>query len=592
MEVISRKDLDFLLYDWLKIDSLTQEPYFADQDPADWKAFLDLAETLSVKEFLPTLKPSDRIEPALVDGQVITEPSLKAAVEKWFNAGMHLASVSGDHGGMGLPFTLACASMAELMAANVTGASFPMLTVANARVITSFGTPAQIRAFAAPQYEGRAFGTMCLSEPDTGSSLGDIITRALPDGEDDLGPRYRLRGNKMWISAGDQDISGDIIHLVLAKVPKSDGSLPGGSEGISLFLVPKYLPESHGGGRNDVTVQGLNHKMGNRGTPNCLMGFGEAEGALGWLLGREGQGLRIMFQMMNDARINVGLSGAALAYRGLILSTDYAAQRRQGRLQTDKSAPRPVVLNEHPDIRRMILAQRAIAEGALALCLKSALLADLADHAEDEATRTESAALLGLLTPVTKSWPSEEASTSLSHAIQIHGGYGYTRDFDVEQLWRDNRLNPIHEGTTGIQGIDLLGRKILNEGGGRLKSFLTRLRQDAQGTAFAPEAKALCQAADQIEGLVDRLLATGKTGEALGNATGFLQAFGHLVLGWVWLDLARSAQGTPLEQTKAATCRYFFAAEMPRIPAMLALLDQAPAFLANLDPALFQPEVS
>ena len=493
MAVISRSDIDFLLHDWLDAGRLAQLPRFAGQDREDWGRYLDLAHAMAEREFLPCWKTSDRQEPWMENGEVRVEPALAAAVRLWLEAGLHLADVAPEEGGMGLPFTVATAGMAGLMAANVAGSAFVMLSCANARLICAFGTPAQVAAFARPQHAGRALGTMCLSEPEAGSSLGDITTRARAAGRDDLGARYRISGAKMWISAGDQDITGQIVHLVLAKVVREDGTLPEGSRGISLFMVPKILPD---GSRNDISVTGLNHKMGYRGTPNCAMAFGEREGATGWLVGQEGQGLAQMFQMMNEARINVGLSGAAMACRGHFLSTAYACERRQGRAQGRKGQGRPVPIVAHPDIRRMLLAQRAIAEGALALCLKSAMLADLSHAAQTQAERDSAAEMLALLTPVTKSWPSEQGLAALSMGIQIHGGYGYTRDFDLEQLYRDSRLNPIHEGTTGIQALDLLGRKVLGDGGAAFGRFLALVRREAKGEGFAEEAATLSRTAD------------------------------------------------------------------------------------------------
>src|SRR5277367_6074097 len=289
------------------------------------------------------------------------------------------------------------------------------------------------------------------------------MTRAVQDGDDVLGPRYRLTGNKMWISSGDHDITDNIIHLVLAKIPGDDGKLPPGTGGITLFIVPKLLPD---GTRNDVRVAGLNHKMGYRGIPNCLLNFGEAGGAVGWRLGAAGQGLAIMFHMMNEARIFVGLGAAALAARGYRQSLDYARERLQGRPASakDPAQPqRPII--EHADVKRMLLAQKAFSEGALSLILYCAMLMDRSKIQKDEAERASLESYIGLLTPVAKSWPAEFGLAANDFAIQIHGGYGYTRDFDVEQVYRDNRLNPIHEGTHGIQAIDLLGRKILRDNG-------------------------------------------------------------------------------------------------------------------------------
>lgn len=570
-----RREIDFLLYDWLRAETLLQSDAFPDQDRVDWESFLDLSDAISWNEFQPCYKQSDRDEPVLENGQVRIQADLKRAVRTYLEAGLHLATVAPANGGMGFPFAVASAAMAGLMAANVSGSGFVMLSIANARVIADFGTDAQVAAFAQPQFSGQALGTMCLSEPDIGSSLGDVTTRALPEGEDDLGPRYRIFGRKMWISGGDHDVTGNIVHLVLGKVVQPDGRTRPGPKGTSLFIVPKYLPGF--AAPNDVAVAGLNHKMGYRGLSNCLLNFGEAGGAIGWRLGPEGDGLRIMFQMMNEARTNVGLSGAAMACRGYMLSRSYATERIQGRPVDEKQVEKPVAILRHPDVRRMLLIQKTIAEGALALCLKSAMLCDLLRTTEgDAAAHARIGALLGLLTPVIKSWPSEQGLVALHHAIQIHGGYGYTRDFDVEQLYRDSRLNPIHEGTTGIQAIDLLGRKILGDGGAAFAGFIAEVRRTvAQAAAFPNEAQALAGLCDLFEGLVEDILARNAPADALSNATAFLEGFGHMVLAWIWLDLARAAQGAAdpaMAEEKRWACRFFYAAEVPKIPGMLALL--------------------
>ena len=441
-----------------------------------------------------------------------------------------------------------------------------MLTTANARLIAAFGTAAQIERFARPQIEGRWFGTMCLSEPQAGSSLGDIRARATADGEDEYGVRYRLVGNKMWISGGDQDASENIVHLVLAKIMADDGSLPAGSKGISLFIVPKLLPD---GSRNDLAVAGLNHKMGFRGTANCLLNFGEREGAIGWRVGGEGQGLAQMFMMMNEARISVGMGAAALACRGYRQSSLYARERTQGRIVGVKGGA-PVPILAHPDVRRMLLQQKVYAEGALALCLYCAALVDRADE--------DSEALLALLTPVAKTWPSEFGLIANDLAIQVHGGYGYTRDFDVEQLWRDNRLNPIHEGTTGIQGIDLLGRKILASDGRSLALLRERIAATARRaegeTGWKSPASALLAFWDEVDETVTGLRAVGGS-EAFDDATLFLRAFGHGVIAWLWLDQAlcgRSLTDRRLGEGLAYAARFFFQSELPQAHTWLAIV--------------------
>ena len=596
MEVIRRADLDFLLFEWLNVEGLARLDRFSGQTAADYRAILDLAERVALKEFLPAFKIGDAEEPRLTeDGRVLVQPRIASAVRAFFDAGLHLATVDAENGGLQLPVTVATAVMANVMAANIAASGFPLLSIGNARVLTNFGTPAQIEAFAVPQFEGHALGTMCISEPDAGSSVGDVTTRADPDGDDALGRCYRLRGRKMWISSGGQDVVGNTIHLVLAKIPGPDGRLPPGVKGTSLFVVPAVLPEALGGVRNDVIVAGLNHKMGYRGIPNCVLNFGEgSEGALGWLIGEAGEGMRIMFQMMNEARINVGLGAAALAYRGYLQSRAYAAERRQGRRLGSKNESPPVPILEHSDVRRMVLAQKAIAEGALALCLYSAKLVDLSEYGGDETERARAKALLDLLTPVTKTWPSEMGLVANQLAIQIHGGYGYTRDYDVEQIFRDNRLNPIHEGTTGIQALDLLGRKMLSDGLRSLDVFMATIRETTVAAAriegLKPYAKILRGHADGIEAFLREETRSGNLARALGNATPFLFAFGHLVVGWLWLDMARTAADANNDHIvgrgKRIACQYFYEYEMPMIDAWLAPLRNRIDLTARIDESL------
>jgi len=574
----SRRDIDFLLFDWLDLGRRADRETIA--------AFLDLSERLAADQFLPHYKLADAQEPFLdASGQVHILPAIGEALRHYADLGFFSAGFHEELGGLGLPFLACAASFACFSAANIATSAYPMLTVANARLIATFGNQAQIDQFARPEIEGKWFGTMCLSEPQAGSSLADIRTRALPDGDDGSGSRFRLSGNKMWISGGDQDASENIVHLVLAKIQNDDGSLPEGTAGISLFIVPKVLPD---GSRNDIAVAGLNHKMGYRGTANCLLNFGEDGGAVGWLVGQPGEGLRQMFQMMNEARGCVGLGAAALGYRGYRLSSRYARERLQGRLPGQRSGQQVAII-EHPDVRRMLLTQKAYAEGALALCL---YCADLVDQDED----AEKAALLGLLTPVAKTWPSEYGLAANDIAIQIHGGYGYTRDFDVEQLWRDNRLNPIHEGTTGIQAMDLLNRKILRDGsgmevlGGRVGDTCRRANAVV---ALAPHAASLLEAWGRIGRTIDVLRKADQT-RISDNATPFLWAFGHFVMAWVWLEQAIAACGLAAEgeearafvEGKLLACRYFFECELPKQEAWLAFVTSLSDVAASAPPEL------
>ena len=580
--LIRQAELDFWLWDWLGLDRLLELEPYAGHDRETIEAVLALSAELAEDLFLPHYKLADSNEPKLESGNVRVLPALAEALRSYAALGMFGAGFASALGGMQLPGLVAAASMAQFMAANIATSGYVMLTVANARLIATFGTSAQIDTFARPQIAGEKFGTMCLSEPQAGSSLADISTRAEREGDDELGRRYRLFGNKMWISGGDQDITHDIIHLVLAKVPGPDGQLPFGTKGISLFIVPKWLPGTVE--RNDIVVAGLNHKMGYRGTANCLINLGEGRhlpgnraGAVGYLVGSEGEGLTQMFQMMNEARINVGLGAAAIAYRGYRLSVEYARDRLQGRpLALAKGvAVKPIALIEHPDVKAMLLAQRVYAEGALALVLYCARLSDL------ESIDADAAELLALLTPVAKTWPSEWGLVANDLAIQVHGGYGYTRDFDVEQLYRDNRLNPIHEGATGIQALDLLGRKLLRGSGLALDLFGSRVAETCDRSlpfpGLAGFAAALCVTMDRMRQTLAALATCAEPGRNLANATPFLRGFGHLVVGWLWLDqtvrLEEMARNDDFARGKLRACRFFFEAELPKTTAWFAFVE-------------------
>jgi len=467
------------------------------------------------------------------------------------------------------------------------------------------GTPLQKEVFARNEFAGRFSGTMCLSEPQAGSSLSDIATRAVPDegpsvaadgatpwNQDPLGPRYRLTGNKMWISAGEHELTENIIHLVLAKIPGPDGKPVPGTRGISLFIVPKKLVDTQGhltGERNDVALAGLNHKCGWRGTTNTLLNFGEgkypvlgAAGAIGYLVGEPGQGLSCMFHMMNEARIGIGMAATMLGMAGYQASLDYAKNRPQGRPMGPAgkdSAKAQIRIIEHADVKRMLLAQKVWCEGSLALQLYCARLVD-EQHTGPVQAADEARLLLEVLTPIAKSWPSEWCLEANSLAIQIHGGYGYTRDFPVEQYWRDNRLNMIHEGTHGIQALDLLGRKVLMENGAGLALLADRIGNTIDRARRHPE---LAEFADQLEqalqqvGVATRAAwSTGQPTEALANAVPYMQAFGHTVLAWVWLDVALATLGATTSDManrgRLLAARFFFHYELPKIDAWLKVV--------------------
>jgi butyryl-CoA dehydrogenase len=644
-----RQTLEFLLYEWLDAEALNHRPRFADHSRETFDAVLDTCERIAREKYAPFNRTVDTEEPRFDGERVILPQATHEAQKAYAASGMLAAAQDYEIGGMQLPYTVEAAANSFFAMASVSIGS-GMLTSKNANLLMVHGTPAQQQAFAKHEFSGRFSGTMCLSEPQAGSSLSDIVTRAVPDdgpsvaadgaipwSQDPLGPRYRLKGNKMWISAGEHELTENIIHLVLAKIPDENGKLIAGTRGISLFIVPKWLvdsplsptlspegrgillplPPGEGRGegvsehiqhrqRNDVALAGLNHKCGWRGTTNTLLNFGEgkypvrgASGAIGYLVGRPGEGLRCMFHMMNEARIGIGMAATMLGMAGYQASLDYAKNRPQGRPmgQAGKDVKQPQIpIIEHADVKRMLLAQKAYCEGGLALELYCARLVD-EQHTGSPEHADEARLLLEVLTPIAKSWPSEWCLEANSLAIQIHGGYGYTRDFPVEQYWRDNRLNMIHEGTHGIQAMDLLARKVRMEDGrglvllfDRMEATMARARRHPE---LAAHAEQLDQALRQVADATATAWATGEPTEALANAVPYMQAFGHTVLAWIWLDVALAAlaadgaESGMAKQGRLLAARFFFHYELPKIGAWLQVVQARDMTCAQFPPEAF-----
>ncbi len=603
-----RQTLNFLLNDWLTVSTLTQRPRFADHNAESFAAVLDTCERIAKEKFAPFNRVVDEQEPRSEiqpDGSlsVVLPQATHDARKAYAESGMLAAAQDYALGGMQLPYTVEAAANALFAMASVSIGS-NLLTTGNANAILVHGTQLQKDVFAANEFNGRWSGTMCLSEPQAGSSLSDITTRAEPDGAafetEPLGPRYRLRGNKMWISSGEHDLTENIIHLVLAKIPDENGKLVAGTRGISLFIVPKKLVNAQGeltGVRNDVSLAGLNHKCGWRGTTNTLLNFGEGQfkvggqaGAIGYLIGKPGEGLKCMFHMMNEARIGIGMAATMLGMAGYEASLNYAKQRPQGRAMTvagkDATSPQTPII-EHADVKRMLLAQKSYAEGSFALALYCAKLVD-EQHTGEPESAARAALLLEMLTPIAKSWPSEWCLEANSLAIQVLGGYGYTRDYPVEQYWRDNRLNMIHEGTHGIQALDLLARKVTMQSGAGLKALASVMLATAQRASAVPDlaahAKALQQAVQAIATATQAAWADGNPQTALPNAVPYMQAFGHVVLSWVWLDVAITAQALPdsaFKKGKLAAGDFFFNYELPKIGAWLQVVSRKDMTCAN-----------
>jgi len=582
-KIINPQDLAFQLYELHNVEQSLGYDRYSDHSRETFQAALDLALKVAAEEFAPHARLVDEEEPRFENGRVEMRPEVKKALGVLRDTGLMAAGQDYERGGMQLPAAVAQMCVGMLKGANVGTQGYAGLTIAAANLIMVQGSQEQQARFAEPMMAGRFFGTMCLTEPHAGSSLGDLRTRAepQPDGT------YRLFGNKIYISGGDHELSENIIHMVLARLPDA----PLGVKGISLFLVPKILVNEDGslGERNDVALAGLIHKMGYRGTTSTMLNFGEKDGAVGYLVGEANNGLAAMFHMMNEARIGVGLGSVMLGYTGYLHALEYARERRQGRPigEKDPSAPQ-VPLIRHGDIRRMLLAQKAYVEGGLALCLQGAMLVDEKKFATTDDQRNLAAGLLDLLTPVIKSWPSRYCLEANSLAIQVHGGYGYTREYPVEQFYRDNRLNPIHEGTHGIQGIDLLGRKVSMAGGrfyqelmGRLEATIGDARQESRLAESADRLEQAMKAITEATDVINGEKTNGDKEKALANATLYLDAFGQVVVGWLWLRQGLKAitglagkgeQTSAFYEGKIKACEYFARYELPGVVSTAELL--------------------
>jgi alkylation response protein AidB-like acyl-CoA dehydrogenase len=580
--IVNRRDLEFLLYECEQVDRLFELARYAHLDRETVDSMMDSAQSLAEQFYLPVAAKVDAQAPRFAaGGEVVVPQETATALRAYADAGLFAQTFEQTIGGLELPYVVSTAINGLFSAANQSIANYSMLTVAAAHLLAKWGSEQQKTLFLSKLLQGQWLGTMCLSEPQAGSSLADITTRA----ESASDGTWRIRGTKMWISGGEHNISENIVHLVLAKIPGG----PPGVKGISLFIVPKRWVGERGelGDTNNITLVGLNHKMGQRGTTNCLLNFGERGPTRAYLVGEPHQGLRYMFDMMNEARISVGHGAVTSGLVGYLYSLDYASERRQGRLPGHKDATASQVpIIQHPDVKRMLLAQKAAVEGALALIFYCASLVDrkavAAAGAEAEAADLE--LLLQTLTPIAKSWPSEHCLEANKWAIQVLGGAGYTVDHPVERLYRDNRLNHIHEGAYGIQALDLLGRKVRLSGGRGLELLFTRIRATlaiVQHPDLQPWARALTDLIEHWRRATQACVQCPDDTLGLANATAYLDAAGHVVVGWLWLRQANIACGKlasageadrKFYEAKILACRYFFRYVLPGARLMFDLV--------------------
>jgi len=596
--LIDRRDLAFLLYEVLDTGALTGRERFREHSRDTFDAVLDTAERMALERFASHNRAADRYEPRFEDGQVRMLPEVAQAYAAYAGAGFIAASHDYDLGGMQLPETIMAACHGLFTAANPATAAYPFLTAAAANLIRVYGNDWQRRTFLPHMLSGRFSGTMALTEPHAGSSLADIRTSATPTEEG----HYLIRDAKIFISGGEQSITENIVHMVLARIKGA----PAGTRGLSLFILPKFRVDDQGNRleANGVGLAGLIHKLGYRGTTSTALSFGDDGPCHGYLVGEPNRGLSYMFRMMNAARLGVGLGAAAIGYRGYRYSLAYARERLQGRPLSEKSPESPQIpIIGHTDVRRMLLAQKAWCEGALALCLYGARLMDDRHTHPDKGKRREAGALLDLLTPVMKAWPSEYGTRANDLAIQVCGGAGYTREYPVEQCWRDNRLNPIHEGTNGIQALDLLSRKLWARQGYGLQLLIRTMQTDLEAAvsdpcrAWALSLSETLQQAIRVTQQLGRALMAGEAEKALANADCYLRLFGHIVVAWMWLRQANAATtGLVTASTEAGRCfyqgklqaaRYFFHRELPTIAQDLVLLRNEDDTCLNMRPEWF-----
>ena len=582
---LSKRDLHFQLYEVLNTAALPGRGRFAEHSRDIYDDVLALAYNVAEKYFANHTREADLNEPHVVNGKVQLVPGVQAAMNAFRDAGFFSAHHDEELGGLQLPWVVMQAVQAHFQAANMGSSGYPFLTIGNANLQREFASAEQQQKYMLPLVEGRWFGTMALSEPHAGSGLADITTSAAPreDG------KYNISGTKMWISGGEHELSQNIVHLVLARIKGA----PAGVKGISLFIVPRYRVNEDGsaGESNNVVLAGLNHKMGYRGTTNTLLNFGEGGETVGELLGEPGRGLSYMFRMMNEARIGVGMGAVMLGYAGYLASLEYARERKQGRHASNKNPESGMVaIIDHADVKRLLLRQKSFVEGGLALGLYASALVDEIQTGPQE-EKPDNELLLDLLTPIVKSWPSKYSQEALSDAIQVMGGAGYTRDYPVEMYYRDNRLNPIHEGTEGIQGNDLLGRKLSQAGGRGWQVLLERMQadlQDAEQLEGVGEIRAALQTAIQecrsaFQTILGKALQLGPD-LFLANANSALEALGHTVIGWMWLRQASAAaralpgargDDADFYRGKLQAARFFAVYELPKIKFHADLLASA-----------------
>ena len=595
---MSLRNLKFLLYEVLDTESLIRYPYFQDHSREVFDLILDTGMKLGQEILRPCFSEMDKKPPEFVAGEVKVHPAVRTLLRACGEGGWIGAHADYGQGGQQIPNPIMTAFRGLFSAANYSAAVYPFLTSGAAHLILSFGAKELIETYVPKMFAGEWQGTMALTEPQAGSSLTDLTTTASPT---DQG-YYQLKGQKIFISAAEHDGVENVVNLLLARIKGA----PPGVKGISLFVVPKKRPSQNGGLEpNDVVCATIYHKLGYRGAPITQLSLGENGDCRAYLVGEPHKGLKYMFQMMNEARLDVGMGAAAIASAAYYASLEYTRQRPQGRKITSKDPTQPQVpIIEHADVKRMLLFQRAVVEGALALILQCSIYVDRGRFGQGE-EKEKCELLLDLLTPIAKSYPSEMGILSVSAGLQCLGGYGYCEEFPLEQYYRDVRIHTIHEGTTGIQGMDLLGRKVVMKNGKAFGLFLEetgKTIQQAQAIAeLAPLAKSLQSALAKLQAVTGHLTGFALKGEIelfLADATLYLEMFGLIAIAWQWLIqslvASRALQKNPsgadaaFYRGKLYTARYFFGYELPKLEGPATRLLNGDGLTVEMKPEWFE----
>jgi butyryl-CoA dehydrogenase len=595
---VSERNINFLLYEVFDALSLTKYPRFEDQSRETFDMVVSTSMKLGTSMMHPVFKEMDKKAPEYSNGNVKVHPIVKKYMAECGQGGWIAAGFPYEKGGQQIPHTVLAANRLIVSAANYSLSVFPLLTMGAAGLIVSFGSKELADTYLPKMFSGEWQGTMALTEPGAGSSLTDLTTQAEPTGQG----YHKITGQKIFISAGNHDAVDNVVHLMLARIKGA----PAGVKGISLFVVPKYRVEKDGSlVFNDVVCPGIDHKLGYRGAPIAQLSMGEEGNCRGFLVGQEHQGLRCMFQMMNEARIDVGLGAAAIASAAYYESLEYCKQRPQGRNIKEKDPLKPQIpIVEHPDVRRMLLFQKAVVEGSLSLVFYLAKCSDMT-HVTSGAEKEKYSMLLELLTPIVKTYASEMGILSVSQGLQCLGGYGYCDDFTLQQHYRDIRIHPIHEGTTGIQGMDLLGRKVMMNDGKAVSTYLGEIQKTIQEARAYPDLKAgigdLEEALTLLHDVTNTLkgiASQGKVDLFLADATLYLEFFSIICIAWQWLiqavvackALSKEVSGGDSDFYHGKLCayRYFFGYELPKIAGLAKRLKNGDGLTVDMKTTYFE----